>query len=145
MYSIYVSHPLLFLRLSFSHLVLVNALSSILLQSFRPRPPTRGSVNMCMTLVFFVFFIWSLFRFVCCNLSISRLFTRPVLVCVLCCCSNSPRQSRQQKRGSLGKRTSIPPIVLLKCLNGRPLSGNYTPSPHFTCLVLFCFFAQHTL
>lgn len=112
-----------------------------------PAPPSHPWLSEYVhDFVFLLFFfIWSLFRYVCCNLSISRLFTRPVLVCVLCCCSNSPRQSRQQKRGSLGKRTSIPPIVLLKCLNGRPLSGNYTPSPHFTCLVLFCFFAQHTL
>lgn len=62
-------------------------------------PPSSSSLSgptlppaaqwICAWLCFFL--IWCLFRFVCCNLSISRLFTRPVLVC----CSNSPRQSRQ--------------------------------------------------
>lgn len=62
-------------------------------------PPTPSShiltdprpMNICMTQLFIV----SLYLYVCCYVTTSRVFTRPVLVCVSCCNSDTPRQSRQ--------------------------------------------------
>lgn len=58
---------------------------SYILADDHPHPPIPGSMNMCTSL----FFIVSLYLYVCCYLNTSCVFTRPVLVCVSCRYSNT--------------------------------------------------------